>query len=202
VDTALTTVGTDHTPSHLGSGIWIATISVDPSFAGAIEWFDNAAPTVVLAAEEINAVTTQDIGAALTAQGLTPTRVALLSRLATTPVTVVSPVTQTGDVELIRGDDYLAADGRQLVFINTSWPSLIGASVNFVVTPIFGGPPTTLPMTVADASTVTIELTSTFTAGLASGSESYRLTIVATLANLHTVTLHSSFLGVAADTEA
>jgi hypothetical protein len=50
-------------------------------------------------------------------------------------VTVVAPVSASGAVEVVAGDDYAAADGRALSWTNTagSWPNLTGASVRLNV---------------------------------------------------------------------
>jgi hypothetical protein len=47
-----------------------------------------------------------------------------ISKLLVSPITVASPVTAAGDVNLIRGDGYLAADGRALVYTDAAnaWP--------------------------------------------------------------------------------
>lgn len=51
-------------------------------------------------------------------------------------VVFVGPVALSGDVEIIRGDSYLAADGRALEWQTTdaaTWPALSGASIKFTV---------------------------------------------------------------------
>lgn len=48
-------------------------------------------------------------------------------------VTVTSPVAASGDVEIIRGDDYSNLDGRALEWTNAAgtWPDLTGATITF-----------------------------------------------------------------------
>jgi len=50
-------------------------------------------------------------------------------------VTVTSPVSTAGDVELYQGDDYHSSDSRALDFTNTAgtWPNLTAAAVTFAV---------------------------------------------------------------------
>lgn len=46
-------------------------------------------------------------------------------------VTFVSPVLASGNALLVRGDDYLQADGRALAWTNDNWPVLTAGSVLF-----------------------------------------------------------------------
>jgi hypothetical protein len=49
-------------------------------------------------------------------------------------VTVASPVAVDGTtLELVRGDDYLAAQGRQLMFTSDDWPDLSGATIRMTI---------------------------------------------------------------------
>lgn len=49
----------------------------------------------------------------------------------TSQITVVNPVAANGDISVIRGDDYLAADGRDLQWADPTWQDLTGATVTF-----------------------------------------------------------------------
>ena len=42
---------------------------------------------------------------------------------------IIATVAANGDVTIYQGDDYLNADGRALVWTNTSWPVLTGATI-------------------------------------------------------------------------
>jgi hypothetical protein len=57
-----------------------------------------------------------------------------LGRIGTADITVQSPVAVDGTtLELVRGDDYLAAQGRQLTFTSTTWPNLTGATIRLTI---------------------------------------------------------------------
>ncbi len=59
-----------------------------------------------------------------------------LNRIGTADIITTSPVSQGGDVELFIGDDYLAADGRSLIWTGATtnvWPNLTGATITFYV---------------------------------------------------------------------
>lgn len=56
---------------------------------------------------------------------------AILSRLGGGEVTIIGPVLIGGDVEIVRGDDYKAADARALEWTSASWPDLTSATVTF-----------------------------------------------------------------------
>lgn len=59
--------------------------------------------------------------------------VPLLGYAAGTAITLAAPVLESGDVELVQGDDYANADGRALSWSSTSWPDLTGATIAFNV---------------------------------------------------------------------
>jgi len=57
---------------------------------------------------------------------------ALQSQLSGGTFTIVSPVAQNGTITIVSGDDYSAADGRQIIFTGASpnvWPNLTGANI-------------------------------------------------------------------------
>lgn len=56
-----------------------------------------------------------------------------LGRIGSAPIEVTGPLHQTGNIEIVAGDDYLAADGRALDFLDSGnkWPDLTGASITF-----------------------------------------------------------------------
>ena len=46
-------------------------------------------------------------------------------------VTVTGPVLTSGGISIVPGDDYYAADGRQLEWSSTEWPDITGSVVTF-----------------------------------------------------------------------
>jgi hypothetical protein len=48
-------------------------------------------------------------------------------------VTVTAPVAADGTITVIRGDDYLLADGRELSFVGTTWPVITGGAIALIV---------------------------------------------------------------------
>lgn len=97
-------------------------------------------------------------------------------------VTAVFPVSENGSaVELITGDDYLAADGRALEFSSDDWPDLTGGTVLFKLGSL------SVPALVTAARSVRVELTSAQTRNLKIAKRTHELE--ATLANGHVVTL-------------
>lgn len=118
------------------------------------------------------------------------------ARLRRQVVTVTAPVATTGTVELVQGDDYLAADGRALDWTSTGWPDLTGASVEWQVS--LRGTETVYPASVVDADTVRVELTAEQTAALTPRQlRTYQL--VATLPGGSIVTLTRGELFVEPD---
>lgn len=111
---------------------------------------------------------------------------AAIGSLQTGKITVVSPMSQDGlAVKLVRGDDYLNADGRALVWTDSgsNWPSLTGATVKFKwVT--FSKSCTVIGAGGAHQQ-VSLDLTSAETDVLQNGY----FDIEATLSNTHVVTL-------------
>jgi len=57
---------------------------------------------------------------------------AALGKIGVGRITTVSPVAQGGEIELVRGDDYLEEDGRALEWIdeNAAWPDLTEAVIS------------------------------------------------------------------------
>lgn len=75
-------------------------------------------------------------------------------------VTYDGPVAPTGDVEIVRGDDYSNTDGRALSWSDSSWPTLTSGSVALSVrdnqgTVLLDG----IAGVVVDADSVYVELT-------------------------------------------
>lgn len=106
--------------------------------------------------------------------------------------------------EIVRGDDFKAAEGRALVWESPQWPNLAGAILSLVVGShlpnIYGGLPVTwLGLVPAGVPTwtATIELTHVQTALVNEGCWDYTLT--ATLLNGDVVTLATGQLTVLAN---
>lgn len=109
-------------------------------------------------------------------------------------VTVSSPVATDQTITLVRGDDYLNADGRAPSW-SVSSPDLTGATVAFRIFTYAGA--TVLSKTMTNGvTTVRVDLTSSETAALSLGSPAYRYEIVATLADTSTATLVSGTVWV------
>ncbi len=121
---------------------------------------------------------------------------AALGRIGSGQITTVSNISQGGLIVLVRGDDYKAADGEALdwVDVDAAWPALTSAAVSFgvnhgalivtgsVITPTGAG------------KTVRAEPTAAQTASLSAGTYTYQVT--ATLADSNRVTLVSGFVRV------
>jgi hypothetical protein len=55
----------------------------------------------------------------------------IAASILTSQITIVAPVAANGDITIIRGDDYRAADGRHLTWRDSTWPDLTGATATF-----------------------------------------------------------------------
>lgn len=111
-----------------------------------------------------------------------------------TNITLVSPVTEGGTVEIVQGDDYKATDGRALQWSSTSWPVLTSGSIELelrkgTLTASFAG-------SVLSATEAQVELTATDTEPLETGTWQYALK--ATLADGSVVTVAAGLFGVVA----
>lgn len=137
-----------------------------------------------------------------TDSGSVGSALAQVGALGSAAVTVVAPVTSSGDITVVRGDDYAAADGRALSWTDTggAWPDLTGATI--VLTAQRAGQPHVWDVTCLnpgdDEQTLQAEPTSAQTALLHPGQRGYKFDIQATLANTRVVTL---VLGVVSVTE-
>lgn len=113
-----------------------------------------------------------------------------------TKVTLVAPVTATGSVALIQGDDYKAEDGRSLQWSSDSWPVITGATLvldlvyalDTSVTETFDASP-------LSATEAQVELTDTQTTSLKRGG--WRYALRATLTDGSIITLATGRLLVA-----
>jgi hypothetical protein len=120
-------------------------------------------------------------------------------------VNIVSPVAEDGDVTIVRGDDYLAADGRALDFVNAAgtWPNLTSAVIVLTARrrgcsalgPVAGSVITAT----GPNQKVRVELTHTLTGSLAPAPPAYRYDVQATLSDGSIVTLQLGDLEVTED---
>lgn len=70
----------------------------------------------------------------------TATRAAKLDTIGGANVIVTAPVATSGNITIVRGDDYMAADGRALAWTDSagSWPNLTGATIKLSIS-AYGG---------------------------------------------------------------
>lgn len=101
-----------------------------------------------------------------------------------TKLVLVSPVLDGGNLALVRGDDYLASDGRAVVWSEHSgtWPDLTGATIHLVIdNPRFFKKQITATTPSGTPKVIRAELTTTDTKKLAAAS--YLFVVEATLAS-------------------
>lgn len=127
---------------------------------------------------------------------VTGTAGAALGRIGNAAITVVSPVASDGtSINLVYGDDYMAADARALSFQSDDWPVLTGATIALRVQ---GATAISLAGSVLAADQVQVELTYTQIETIGIGTRRYDLQ--ATLAtSAHVVTLATGLFTVEAD---
>lgn len=106
--------------------------------------------------------------------------------------------------EIVRGDDFKAAEGRALAWTSPQWPNLAGATLAMIVGSALpntlGGLPVTWPGSVAAGAPIwvaTIELTHVQTAAVGEGCWNY--TLVATLPDGDVQTIATGQLTVLAN---
>lgn len=108
-------------------------------------------------------------------------------------ITVVSPVTEIGEITIVAGDDYSDDDGRAISWTSDDWPDLTGGAVEMSSRGV------THDCTIVTAGSginqeVRMELTSETTESMPRGARSY--TLIGTLANGHVVTLATGTMTV------
>ncbi|HET6495417.1 MAG TPA: hypothetical protein VFH61_08650 [Thermoleophilia bacterium] len=97
--------------------------------------------------------------------------------ISTGSYTAVGPVVSGEEVEIVQGDDYAAADSRELTITGSGWPTLTGNTVEIVVDG------TAYACTVTDVDTFTCELTAAQTTAMTVGTQDF--TIVCTIGTRH-----------------
>lgn len=125
-----------------------------------------------------------------------------LAALGEATVVLTSPVAASGDLTIVRGDDYYTADGRAPIWTaeDASGPSIAAATIRFtarhrvtqVETNVVGG------VLAADPWSVTVEIPKATTAAWSLGNV-YDFDVQATLANAHVITLLSGRMNVVED---
>lgn len=107
-------------------------------------------------------------------------------------VVLQAPVLASGDVEVLRGDDYLNADGRALLWSSDDWTPLdlsTAQSVTFRANTRYSGTVFSKTLTVVSDTQIRLELETAETAAFAIGTNAYRFDISAVLFNDSIVTL-------------
>jgi hypothetical protein len=129
---------------------------------------------------------------------------AALGKIGTGVFEVDSPIGPSGNVSVVRGDDYAAADNRQIDFIGTTvnqWPDLTGATLAFTAREISSDAVilTKVPTVVTPTGTqkFRLELASADTKNL--GARTYKYDVEATLSSTRKVTLASGDFKVIED---
>jgi hypothetical protein len=183
---AFTVVGVAET-SVPGNYVVTGGVSLADAFRGRIEWGTAGAK---LAEEPVNPDTATDPLANPLGGYASGTAGGALQRIGTASVAVTSPVTQAGDVSIIQGDSYLAADNRAIEWTDAGgiWPDLAGATALLT---LHGAGAQSLGLTVVTPSGVGKRLRLELTAGASGGmlSRTTPYSIRAALADGSTVTL-------------
>lgn len=119
-------------------------------------------------------------------------------------VTVVAPVNAlTGNLEVIRGDDYTVSSGRALpAWVSDDWTPYdlsTATAIQFRAQPATGGTVFTKAVTALSDTEVRLELTDTETAAFSVGKDAYVFDIQATLLTGDIVTLVRGYMSVVRD---
>jgi hypothetical protein len=117
-------------------------------------------------------------------------------------LSVVSPITRSGAITIVQGDDYDNDDGRAIDFVNEDgdWPDLTGATVSFIADNAVAstGADFSASMSVVtptgENQTVRLELTDTQTGTL--DLDKFDYSVKATLSNNNVVTLQRMSQGL------
>lgn len=135
----------------------------------------------------------------------------VIARLGTARVAIVSPIASTGELSVIKGDDYTDDGAGQVQFAEPSslWPDLTGATVTFAVDLITSVrrikvEPATVAGTVENAGVVgsqivKIPLVAAWTSALSTGRRNYKYTVVADLTSGKRASLARSYMTVLED---
>jgi hypothetical protein len=111
------------------------------------------------------------------------TLVNLVAGLSAVQVTYSGPMAEGGDIELIQGDSYYAAEGRALSWTSEAWPSLAGATITFKC----NGVTQNGSASGTGTQIVSVELSDAQTNAISKGVSEFH--VLAVLSNTHKVTL-------------
>lgn len=117
-------------------------------------------------------------------------------------ITVTAPVLASGDVEIVRGDDYLNADGRALEWSSDDWTPLdltSAQSVTFKANTRYMTTVFSKAATVLSDTEVRVELTHAETTLFAVGRNAYRFDLEAVLVSGDIITLAQGTMTVLED---
>lgn len=115
-------------------------------------------------------------------------------------VTVVSPVAEDGTIQIVRGDDYFAADGRSIDIVITGGHDLTGATAKLTSrkgTVTWQLSSVSILTPAGSSKTIRFESSRSETKDLAVGSWKYDVEV--TLSNTHSFTPQIGEMGVVAD---
>ena len=90
--------------------------------------------------------------------------------LTSASITVSGPVASGGDVTTYRGDDYDLADGRELTWTSTSWPTLLGGTLEVIINDV-----DTFTGAIVSNTEVRLELTAVQTTAIPAGRHLYQV---------------------------
>ena len=124
-----------------------------------------------------------------------------LGRIGSGQVDYIGPVAISGDITVVRGDDYNNTDSRALEWTSTGWPDLTGATVTFRLKHTSGVlTKAATVVTPTGTARVRVELASADTAGIVANSmQPYRFDVEATLSSGRKVTLLTGWAKILED---
>lgn len=120
-----------------------------------------------------------------------------LGRIGPADITVVSPVSESGDITIVAGDSYVTAKGTALSWTSSDFPDLTGATLSFLVDTLEATPVCSNPGEAEQ--TITVELTAEQTATLSAVRRPYPFDIEATYTGGIVVTVVRGEVSVLAD---
>jgi hypothetical protein len=169
------------------TGTYGADIDIPAGFEGEIRW-DTYEGSPITASGTITP--------ALTSTDVESIPGSVVSLLGSTEITVISPITDSGNINIIAGDTYDADDGRAIIWSESGdgWPDLTGATVT-----IDSGAwshACSVSDAGSDSQSVVLELTAVESAAMTAGSRSYQLRAV--LSNSHVITLATGMMNIEA----
>ena len=170
-----------------GTGLYLGSFPADTYDVLAYQQLGGAAaPTDLVVAEYED-----PLAAVVPGSYPSSTAGAVLGAVSGVPqITLTSPVTQAGNINILQGDTYYAADGRAIAFTDAggTWPNLTGATLAlniYTTNRIIYTHAMTCTNPGATHQTVQLELSATDSAQVPSGP----FRVVATLSDGHAVTL-------------